>query len=151
MRPLGSRMPCALLLPPQSVVMSCVKMCLWFFIYAEYFCPLEDAIHATVKMLAWRGMSWTAFNYDWIPSLQMLVPTWVEGCAMHLQDANTAVVVTDAPRIGLPLLKTTLEALDQRGKIHALLLVSKNNVTTQNQNLSVFANRLSIAGLTVNE
>jgi DNA-directed RNA polymerase subunit H (RpoH/RPB5) len=123
-----------------------VALLLAIYYVQKFYHRMQDTIRATVRMLWWRGLVGDVLEPEIMPFLQTLVPNWVNGCSMRINETGTVVVVTDASRITFAMLKNVLEALDgQMG----LLLVSRNGVATQNQNLVTHATRLHIVAWTL--
>lgn len=104
---------------------------------------LHEAVMATQCMLRWRGLDWVPADQDWWTdsALMPILPASKQDNVMLLVSSERMLmVVTDAPRIGMPQLKGAMEALDGRG-VHLLQLVSSHGLTTQQQNLHMFRDR----------
>jgi DNA-directed RNA polymerase subunit H (RpoH/RPB5) len=110
--------------------------------------PLQEAILATHRMLECRSSEWTVVDEEWgkDPSLKLLLPSLEmrpESVMMLVSAQSMLVVVTDALRIGMPQLKSAMEALETKG-VHRLHIVSANHLMTQLQNIQAFRDRFRV-------
>ena len=107
---------------------------------------IQEAVQATIRMLEWRRLDWVPAKDEWCadPSLQSILSSeGLQGNILVAPSEALLFVVTNISRIGMPQLKAVMDNLEGWG-IRQLHLVACYPLTTQQQNLAIFQDRMRI-------